>query len=182
MRARLAVVVALFAVGCTLSAQQQSGRPAGAINIDTVPLVALPARPPAPELAGETTTGGPLDGGIAEGRPVVVNFWASWCGPCATEMPELVATHADYGDDVGFVGVNVRDSATNARAFERDLGVTYPSVFDPSVELAGSFGGIAPAALPSTVLLDADRRVAVRLFGAVTAATLRPYLDALLAE
>lgn len=116
------------------------------------------------------------------GQPVVVNFWASWCGPCAAEVPELIDVAANYDGEVELLGVNLQDTATNARSFERDQQVTYPSLFDRGAAIAAAFGGIAPEALPSTILIDGEGRVAVRLFGAVTGDILEPYLDALLAE
>jgi thiol-disulfide isomerase/thioredoxin len=143
----------------------------------------LPAedRPAAPEVVGETLDGDQLALADVPG-PVVVNFWASWCGPCVTEAPELRNVALGYADQVSVLGVNVRDTPTNARRFEADLGIPFPSWSDPASEIAASFGGIGPAALPSTLVLDADHRVAVRLFGAVTYSQLRTYLDPLLEE
>lgn len=95
-----------------------------------------------------------------------------------------MAIAEQYGPQgVHVVGVNVKDqSVANAKSFERDHGITYPSWHDEAAVIAASFGGIGPAALPSTILLDADHRVAVRLFGAVTARQLAPHLEGLLAE
>lgn len=175
------IVLALLAPACTLGAPEAGGG-GGAINVGSVPLLAIADRTPAPDVSGETLDGRPLALADLEGRPTLVNFWASWCGPCAREIPELVEVAAAFDGQVHLLGVNVKDSHANARAFERDQGVTYPSLFDPAATIAAQFGGIAPEALPSTILLDAEHRVAVRLFGAVTAAQLRPYLDELLAE
>ena len=143
----------------------------------------LPAaeREAAPAVVGETLEGEELALAEIEG-PVLVNFWASWCGPCVGEAPELRNLAKAYEDRVTVLGVNVRDNATNARRFESDLDIRFPSWFDPSSEIAASFGGIGPAALPSTLILDAEHRVAVRLFGAVTFTQVSGYLDPLLAE
>jgi thiol-disulfide isomerase/thioredoxin len=139
-------------------------------------------RPPAPDLVAETLDGEELALRTLSG-PVVVNFWASWCGPCVTEAPELRNVALGYADrGVSVVGVNVRDTAVNARRFEADLDIPFPSWLDPSSEIAAAFGGIGPAGLPSTLLLDEEHRVAVRLFGAVTYTQLRGYLEPLLAE
>jgi thiol-disulfide isomerase/thioredoxin len=114
---------------------------------------------------------------------VVLNFWASWCGPCAQEAPHLAAIAEEYADDgVHVVGVNVRDTVTNATSFEREYRIAYPSWQDESAQIASQFGALGPAGLPSTVLLDRNHRVASRLFGAVTARELAPRLNALLDE
>lgn len=167
--------------GCTLGAPENNPG-GGAINIDTVPLTALADRRPAPAVCGQTIAGDELCLADLADRPVLVNFWGSWCGPCAREIPELVALGDDYGDALSIVGVNEQDTRVNARSFERDQGVDYPSWFDEGAVIAAQFGGIAPEALPSTILLDAEHRVAVTLLGAVSRGQLEPYLQALTAE
>lgn len=143
---------------------------------------AVDEREPAPSVSGVTLEGDELDLADLDG-PVLVNFWASWCGPCVREAPHLAAVAEQYADEgLHVVGVNVKDSVVNARNFERDHGIPFPSWHDEAAAIAASFGGIGPAALPSTILLDADHRVAVRLFGAVTARQLAPYLEELLTE
>ena len=84
---------------------------------------------------------------------------------------------ADRDGEVAFVGVNVKDTKARALSFERDHGVTYPSWEDPASAIAASFGGIGPAALPSTLVLDAEHNVAARFFGAVDRESLTPVLD-----
>ncbi|HEV2770352.1 MAG TPA: TlpA disulfide reductase family protein [Solirubrobacteraceae bacterium] len=87
------------------------------------------------------------------GTPVVLNKWASWCGPCRTEAPFFQQAVARYGDRVAFVGVNSGDDRDSARAFLRDLPVAYPSFFDPDEEIAEAVG--APRGYPITVFLTA---------------------------
>lgn len=176
-----ALLLAVAAAACTLGIGEVEP-PGGAVNDRLVPLIAPAERDEAPEVAGETVQGQPLALADFAGDPTLVNFWGSWCGPCAREIPELVQIAEEYDGRVQVLGVNARDSRENAASFERDQGVTYPSLFDPPAAIAAQFGGIAPAAFPSTLLLDREHRVAVRLFGAVTASTLRGYLDDLLAE
>lgn len=181
-----ALAVVLLLAGCTLGPRENLPG-GGAINIGTVPLIDVADRAPAPEACGQVVAGPAVqeaDLCLADlgGGPTLVNFWASWCGPCAAEVPELIDVAANYDGEVELLGVNLQDTATNARSFERDQQVTYPSLFDRGAAIAAAFGGIAPEALPSTILIDGEGRVAVRLFGAVTGDILEPYLDALLAE
>ena len=101
-----------------------------------------------------------------EGRVVVVNFWASWCGPCRIEQPDLNAVDALLPDDeVVLVGVNIEDTEANALAHLSEFDVPYLSVFDPVNELAGRFEGIGARTIPSTVFVDAEGRVAARILG-----------------
>ncbi|WP_084155261.1 TlpA family protein disulfide reductase [Agrococcus lahaulensis] len=89
---------------------------------------------------------------------------------CRAEAPVLADLHAEYGDRVDFIGINVRDGAAQALAFEEEFGIEYPSVLDDqSAQGQLAFAGIvAPNAVPSTLILDAEGRVAARVSGAVT--------------
>ncbi|MBW3664843.1 MAG: TlpA family protein disulfide reductase [Actinobacteria bacterium] len=117
------------------------------------------------------------------GDVVVVNFWASWCGPCRAEQPELNDAHNELAaDDVSFVGVNVLDPEANASAYRREFDVPYPSIFDRAGEFAAKFRGVSPQALPTTIVLDRDGRVAVRLFGVTSAPELRAVVGYLTEE
>ena len=99
------------------------------------------------------------------GRPLVVNFWASWCVPCRKEMPALGAAAERLAGQVWFVGINHRDGRTSATAFERDVGVGYPSGFDPDGGVARRFGVVG---LPTTVFVDARGRIVARQLGEIT--------------
>jgi cytochrome c biogenesis protein CcmG/thiol:disulfide interchange protein DsbE len=87
------------------------------------------------------------------GKPVVVNVWASWCGPCIFEAPDLAAAAKDYAGQVQFVGVDVLDQRGPGRAFIEKYGWTYPSVFDPNAAIRDSFGLIGA---PHTIFFDAQ--------------------------
>lgn len=146
-------------------------------------LIAPEGREPAPAVEGEDLDGDPVSMGAYDGSVVVVNFWASWCPPCIREMPDLIQLADDYAEDgVAVLGVNVQDSRANAQRFERELGVTYASVFDEPGRVAAAFGGIGPAAMPTTIVLDRDHRVAIRWFGLVTYDQVAEALDELIAE
>jgi thiol-disulfide isomerase/thioredoxin len=174
------VAVLLLTAGCSLGTASEDG--SGFVSADGSTDFAAGARQPAPAITGTTLDGETLALDDLDG-PVVVNFWASWCGPCASEAPHLASIAEVYGDrGVSVVGVNVRDTPANARSFEREHEIRYPSWDDQSAQIASQFGALGPAGLPSTVLLDRGHRVASRLFGAVTARQLAPRLDGLLAE
>lgn len=176
----LAVAMLVLVTGCSVGAA--SGEGSGFVSADGTTDFAPEDRQPAPDVAGPVLDGSTLALADLDG-PVVLNFWASWCGPCAQEAPHLAAVAEEFGEDgVSVVGVNVRDTPVNAASFEREYGIGYPSWDDASAQIASQFGALGPAGLPSTVLLDRDHRVASRLFGAVTARELAPRLRALLEE
>lgn len=107
------------------------------------------------------------------GRPVVVNFWASWCKPCVKEMPLLARAAADLADDVGFVGVNVQDQRLKARELAADTGVRYLLTEDPRGEFYEAIGGVG---MPTTLFVDAEGVVVYRHTGEVDAARLAQLL------
>jgi len=128
-----------------------------------VPDVTLPVLPSDAALATGVTE---LSLADLQGRAVVVNFWASWCGPCRIEQPDLNAVDALLPNaEVVLVGVNIEDTEANALAHLAEFDVPYLSVFDPANVLAGRFEGIGARTIPSTVFVDAEGRVAARVLG-----------------
>jgi len=179
---RRLVVLVLVVLAATACASSTGTTELGYISGQGQAFIEPAKREQAPAASGESLEGEPLALADYAGMPVVLNFWASWCGPCATEAPLIQAVSQEYAGQVQVLGVDVQDRVVNANTFERDLGITYPSFFDPAVRIAAQFRGIAPQALPTTLVLDAQHRVAVQHFGAVTASELRAYLDAVLRE
>ncbi len=113
----------------------------------------------------------PGDGKLAldslRGKAVVLNFWASWCGPCKEETPLLERTWRRWRDrNVVFVGVNVKDFRGDALSFMREYGVTYPNVYDGKGWTVGRYG---VTGFPETYFLDAEGRVVYRVAGPVEA-------------
>ena len=136
-------------------------------------------RPTLPPLRGRTLTGDGLD--VAEwlGHVVVVNTWGSWCGPCRKEAPDLRrAFEEGKADGVRFVGIDTRDNDAAARAFVREYAITYPSLVDADGRLMLAFGRTIPvSAVPTTVVVDARGRIAARVIGAITYATLKGLIE-----
>jgi cytochrome c biogenesis protein CcmG, thiol:disulfide interchange protein DsbE len=102
-------------------------------------------------------------------QPLIVNFFASWCGPCQRETPLLASFYRSEKGKVAMVGLDENDVMTNASAFTQKKGVSYPVGFDPAGTAATAYG---VNALPQTFFLNAKHQVVDRIFGAVTLADL----------
>ena len=113
-------------------------------------------------------------------KVAVVNVWASWCSPCRAEAPILVSLANKY-TNVDFIGILTRDNPANAEAFERRFKIPYPTVIDDSI-LIGFKGSLPANAIPSTVILDKNGRVAARISGVVTVASLTQLIERVSAE
>jgi thiol-disulfide isomerase/thioredoxin len=132
----------------------------------------------APALSGTTLDGERFDGSALHGHVALVDFWASWCGPCRAQQPQIDSLHATYAPrGVVFVGVDMRDDAAQGRAYRSRFSVAYPSLDDPASSLASAWDVPAP---PSTLVVDAAGRVQMRVLGGVDAATVGAVLDRLL--
>jgi DsbE subfamily thiol:disulfide oxidoreductase len=122
----------------------------------------------------------PWSSASARGKVLVVNFWASWCGPCRAEQPALSAAAGSYRNrKVVFIGVDIQDTRAAALSYVREFGVPYPSLFDPSAKTATKLPAVA---LPTTFILDRDGVIAYQLTGKTTVPILHTKLEALLAR
>jgi len=120
----------------------------------------------------DVVTGKPVSLDDYANRPVVVNFWAAWCGGCKTEARDL-AVFVKGNPGLAIIGVDTNDSKPAARAFMRRYGFSYPSVWDPSAGIATRVGVIG---LPTTLFLDRKHRLVATVVGA---GTLTRFRDAL---
>jgi len=182
-----AAATALLLSGCTandsLASQYRSGSGQNYIAGDgTVSEFAAGSRGDAVSFQGELADGSPVSSKDYSGDVLVVNFWYAGCPPCRVEAPDLEALYQKYKTEgVDFLGVNLYDSASTAASFEKDKGVTYPSVLDRdtgSVLLAFS-KTVPPKATPTTLVIDKKGRVSARILGAIPD---RSILDSLISD
>lgn len=183
---RVAVVTAaaLIVAGCSGGAAAQSD-PGYVTGPGVVTRTPVEERVALPRVTGALLQGGKFDSAEYPDTVLVYNVWGSWCAPCRAEAPALQEVWEQTRDrGVQFVGVNVRDSDAAARAFEREFGITYPSITtaDSGAVLLAFRSSLPPNAIPSTLVVDRDGRVAARIVGATTYTKLRRLVDEVLAE
>lgn len=115
------------------------------------------------------------------GKPIVLNFWATWCGPCQSEMPAFDLMYQQYGDQITFLMVNVtdgsRDTAESVAAFYEDSGYTFPIYLDTTLEAASAYGAYS---IPMTFFIDPEGNLLYYQMGAMSADTLAGCMELLL--
>lgn len=132
----------------------------------------------APDFTVYDAEGGEIRLSDYSGKPVVLNFWASWCGPCKREMPEFQAAFEELGEDIAFLMVNMtdgsRETADTAAAFVEEAGYTFPVYYDRDMDAASAYGAYS---LPTTYFIDAEGFVIARAAGAIDGETLQTGID-----
>ena len=116
------------------------------------------------------------------GKPVVLNFWASWCGPCKMEMPDFEEAYAELGTDIHFLMVNMtsgRETPESAAAFIEEQGYTFPVYYDTDTDAAMTYGVYS---LPTTLFIDAEGYGIAQATGAINAETLQRGIDMILTQ
>lgn len=175
-----ALAATLILTGCT-STSPEGADGDGTLGFQagdgSVVIIEPSKRQPAPELKGATLDGDELSTADHAGTVMVLNVWGSWCAPCRAEAPALVAA-AKAMPEVFFLGINTRDlDPAPAQAFVRAFGVTYPNLYDPDGALLLEFGQLPPKAIPSTLVIDEEGRVAARILGETTETTLKGVIE-----
>lgn len=117
------------------------------------------------------------------GETTVLNFWYAGCAPCRAEAPDLVSLAEDYEGDAQFMGVNLRDQQATSEAFERTFEIPYPSASDLNGEVLLALSDyVPPQAVPTTLVLDSEGRVAARVLGKADHSTLNALIKDTVAE
>jgi thiol-disulfide isomerase/thioredoxin len=187
LAAGVLVLSACSAGSDPLAEQFRAGTGQNYISGDGALTIVAPASRAQPVVFdGPLDVGGTFSSAEAAGDVIVVNFWYAGCPPCRLEARDLERLHQDFLDQgVVFIGVNIMDQAPTALTFAEEFGVTYPSLLDVSggaVRLAFA-GQVAPNAVPTTVVLDQQGRVAARISGLLTdPGVLADIIDDVLAE
>lgn len=123
----------------------------------------------APDFTGELIDGTSITLSELQGKPVIINFWATWCGPCVKEMPAFERLKNDFGDKIGILAVNCGDDAQTVKDFVEENGYTFPVVLDEEYSISMLY---PTNSIPYTVVLDAEGKVSHISTGALDADTM----------
>jgi len=136
-------------------------------------LINVADRKMAPTVSGALLDGSSLT--LEKGRVTVINVWASWCSPCRAEAP-ILEDFAKKNSQLQFAGILTRDNQSAAQSFVKRFQLTYPNFIDDAI-IASFRGSILPNAIPTTLIIDKQGRVAARISGATTVALLKDLLE-----
>jgi len=188
VRLLLALVGLLILTGCSTGSgavavnnggefRFVAGTPAGEV-------IPVGQRAAAPSFSGTLLGGGSFSSASLRGKVAVLNFWGSWCAPCRVETPQFQQVYAQVrSEGVSFLGLNVKETSEQfPLAFLHRFGIDFPSIYDPRGEVALAFRDYPANAIPSTIVLDRENRVAAVYTGEVAQKDLRRVIDRVLKE
>jgi len=179
VRIVVALAATLILVSCARTGTDEQSQNAGQVGYPTVPRNLTRISPDQRQVL--PTVSGPALGSNQtistqdyRGKVVVINVWGSWCPPCRKEAPDLQAASVETKDVAQFVGITSKDyDPAPAEAFVRSFKITYPSIYDPTGKVLLAFAGeLPPSAIPSTMIIDREGRLAVRVLSEVSKITL----------
>jgi thiol-disulfide isomerase/thioredoxin len=169
----------LMLAACTRTGADEQTRSAGEVGYPTVSrnLTRVPPdqRKELPVVSGRALgSNKTISTQDYHGKVVVINVWGSWCPPCRKEAPDLQAASVETKNVAQFVGITSKDyDPAPAEAFVRSFKITYPSIYDPTGKVLLAFAGeLPPSAIPSTMIIDSNGRLAVRVLSEVPKTTL----------
>lgn len=178
----LLLVIALLLGGGTFAYRMLSRMAEPASPAETVSTMPQSETVDAPDFTVYDGAGKPLALSSLRGKPVLVNFWASWCGPCKSELPDLETAFLKYGDKVDFLMVNLtdgyRDTVDGVKAFLAETGYAFPVYYDTDESAALACG---VSSIPTTVLVSPEGKLLHTQIGAMTADTIESLVAMLLA-
>ena len=132
----------------------------------------------APDFTVYDAEGNPVNLYDYTGKPIIVNFWASWCGPCQMEMPDFHEKYLELGEEVQFLMINMtdgsRETVESASGFIAEQGYTFPVFYDTTTEAAMTYGAYS---LPTTFFINAEGHAIAKATGAIDADTLQRGID-----
>jgi thiol-disulfide isomerase/thioredoxin len=179
LRSLLAVAALLLVTGCSASGADEPTRNAGQDGYvggqNALTQVPPGSRQQAPVASGRALgTEGTVSTADYRGKVIVLNVWGSWCAPCRQEAPDLQEASRETAEVAQFIGINSRDTdPAPAEAFTRAFGVTYPSIYDANGKVLLNFAGKLPlSTFPSTLIIDREGGIAVRISGPISKITL----------
>jgi cytochrome c biogenesis protein CcmG, thiol:disulfide interchange protein DsbE len=173
-----AVTILGLVIVVALAAWAIHGNNPGCVSPEPAGVTAAEPGQAAPPLVGTTIAGAPFDLAALHGKPVIVNFWASWCVPCQAEFPLFEAAQASHAaDGLTLVGVIYQDTPSAAQAFAAGHGANWPDVIDPCATIARAYTVVAP---PQTYFIDPQGVLRSRQIGQITQADLDRQLAAIL--
>jgi len=173
MKLMLAVASIFLLTSCSTGGISSNSENAYVSGDGSAIVISESQRTLAPKLTGETLDGRKFNS--ETGKLIVVNVWASWCSPCRAEAPTL-EEFAIKNPDIQFVGILTRDNLSSAQSFVNRFKISYPTLIDDAV--ISSFRGSLPAnAIPTTLVIDSNGRVAARISGQVTVSTMKDVLE-----
>jgi thiol-disulfide isomerase/thioredoxin len=179
VRTAAALAAMLILASCASTGADEPTRTAGQVGYPDVArnLTRIPPdqRKELPAISGPTLgSNQSISTQDFRGKVVVVNVWGSWCPPCRKEAPDLQAASVETKDIAQFVGITSKDyDPAPAEAFVRSFKITYPSIYDPTGKVLLAFAGeLPPSAIPSTMIIDRQGRLAVRVLSEVSKITL----------
>ena len=177
------VLLVLIFVALLLGAERLYDTLGNQVQVDSLGTQEEAVKQAAPEFTIYDLEGNAYTLADFRGKPVILNFWATWCGYCQVEMPDFEEKFRQYGDDIHFIMLNVTDGSQEtvetASAFIVEQGYTFPVYYDTALSAASAYN---TSGLPVTYFIDADGNFVAWQQGMMTAETLQIGIDMLLTK